>query len=224
MRVAVSSLVFVLAFAFALVAPLAAAQVPAPPAPGDVVAAACGVANAAPVHVPVCPIADPPAPADPNAPHEHPGVPDAPPASPQDAQALAQDAAGQAQGAAQDPQSAPDRAAAVVATIVQFVKDLLHLPAVAGAHVHAAGVNVERAIAQAGAKAGALGAKASVVAGKISRAANDAIKTIGRLIHGQSAARDAAPDVHAPLYQEPPRNTVTNLVPGQVRDALPRGQ
>jgi hypothetical protein len=208
-------LAFALAFALALAIPSASAQIPTPSAPGDVVAKLCGVASAAPVHVPVCPIANPPPPADPNAPHEHPGAPDVP-GSPQDTQALAQDAAGQAQGAAQDPQSAPDRAAALVATIVQFVKDLLQLPGIAGAHVHASAVDAGHAIGALGAKAGAAGARVSNAAGAL-------VSKISALFHGGDAS-SAAPRVRAPLARSPDPIDVKHLIPGQVREVLKNAQ
>ena len=110
--------------------PLAAAQVPEPPDPSEVVDQACALL---PVDVPVCPQQEPPGPA-PQQPEEHEHeAPPAPPASPQSAQQLVDEAREDVQGVVEDPASAPDRVASLVATLVQFVKDLLDVPA-QGAH------------------------------------------------------------------------------------------
>ncbi|MEA3200193.1 MAG: hypothetical protein QOE90_1621 [Thermoplasmata archaeon] len=162
-----------------LLAPLAAAQVP------DPVATACGALGAAPQvkdKVPLCP-EESPAPADPaDAQHVHNET--APPAIPQDPQGLAQDAQQAAQGAAQDPPSAPSRLAGFVATLVEFVKHLIHLPGVGAAKAATAAVDVGHAMTHAASAVKAQAAKAiSVVAG---------------LFHREPAAAPKLPQARAP--------------------------
>lgn len=204
-----------LALGFALALPQASAQLPTPPAPGDVVATACGVADAAPVHVPICPVADAPAPADPNAKHEHTDAP----ASPRDAQALAQDAAGQVQGAAQDPPSAPDRAAALVATVVQFVKDVLHLPALAGARLHAAAIGAGDLVAKIGVMAERANERVATAGERVANAAAAVVARIVEIVHlGASAQSAPLPPASIPGAAAPDR--VTKLLPGDVGRVL----
>lgn len=164
-------------------APLAAAQVP------DPVPLACGALGAAPQvrdQVPLCPREDP-QPADPAAePHEHP----APPAVPEDPQGLVQDAQEAAQGVVQDPPSAPSRLAGFVATVVAFVKGLLHLP-VAGA------IAVGHGLGAAGDAIHHAGAAVAQAAGGAAHAAEDgishALAAVAGLFHHADAPRDAAP-------------------------------
>jgi hypothetical protein len=177
-------------------APLAAAQVPQP---SEVVATACAALGAAPDvrdHVPVCPKADP-APADPAAEHEHDHG--AAPGTPQDAPALAADAVDTAQQAAQEPASAPSKILGFVATLVQFVKDLLHLPVVAGAHIADGFVSAGHAIADA------------------ATATKDAIATAGAAVHDATAhALDAVKSLFAPAPSAA-HGAPGKLVPGPVR-------
>lgn len=129
MRPAPALLLAVLALA---ATPLASAQVPDPEA---VVALACatagGVDPALDDAVPLCPRDEPAAPqqAEEEDAHEHDAA--APPGSgdPQDAADLAGQALDDAQAIPQDPASAPNRLAALAATVVQFVRDLVGLPA-----------------------------------------------------------------------------------------------
>jgi hypothetical protein len=128
--------------------------------------------------IPVCPTGDP-APADPAA-EQHQHEPTAP-GAPQDAPALAQEAAGAVQGAADDPASAPGRIAGLVATIVQFVKDLLHLP-VAGAAAVGDGLSKIGDAAQAAGHA--VADAASTAKGAIARS----IEAVGALFHHDAVA------------------------------------
>lgn len=112
-----------LVLAVALLPTTASAQVPDP---APVVDQACallpGDVSGA---LPLCPRQEPDVPVTPAARHEHP-APQAP--NPEDAQQLADSVKGQAEGIVEDPSSAPSRLASIVATVVQFVKDVLGLP------------------------------------------------------------------------------------------------
>lgn len=115
----------VLLLVLASLAPLASAQAPDP---AEVVAQACALAGDAGDLVPLCPREEPAAPQQAQEPaaeqaHDH-GAQDAPQAA-QDLAGEAQDAAGDV---ADDPASAPDRLAGLVASILQFLRDLLGLP------------------------------------------------------------------------------------------------
>lgn len=174
-------------------APLAAAQAPDP---GALVGAACATVGGVNPDVedalPVCPRAPDPAPAEPAAAHEHPA---APPAKPQDAQQLAQDAVDAAQGAVQDPASAPSRLVGLVATVVQFVKDVL---TGIGGGLHAGSTAVGH-----GFVAGLEGAKDGVVhaAGAAKDAAAHGLDAVKALFHREAPAPAAAPTAlpHATL-------------------------
>jgi len=197
--------------ALLLAAPLAAAQVPDP---GQVVDAACatvgGVNPDVESKLPVCPRAPDPAPADPTAAqeHQHDPAPAAPP-QPQDAPALAQEAAQQAQGAAQDPASAPSRILALVATIVQFVKDLI---GGVGAGFTAAGTGLHDAASAVGS---ALGAAKDGVGSALGHAV-DAVK--GFFAHDAPVEAKRA----APVHVKAPKVAVPKLgLVDRVTGALP---
>lgn len=101
-------------------APSASAQVPDPE---EAVALVCGIDPTLRDTLPVCPPEDP-APQEPvEEEHQHPGTPE-------DVPALAEEAAGTVQDIVEDPASAPGEVAGLVATIIQFVKDLLQIPVV----------------------------------------------------------------------------------------------
>lgn len=163
----------VLALSLALV-PSAAAQAPEP---GEVVAQACALAGDAREAIPLCPREEPTAPQQPQAPapgeaHEH------------GAAEPAQEIAGEAQETvgeiAQDPAGAPDRLAAFVATVLQFLRDLLSLP-VAGATLL-----VEAASAIGAAVAGAASAVAGATASG-AQAAGDAVASGASFVGGLAA-------------------------------------
>jgi hypothetical protein len=121
-----SALPLVALLALSALLPLASAQVPDP---ADAVAQACALAGDARDLLPMCPQEEPAAPqqaqeAAAQDAHDH-GAQDAPQAA-QDVAGEAQDAAGDV---ADDPTTAPDRVAALAATLLQFLKDLLSLPA-----------------------------------------------------------------------------------------------
>ena len=208
MRVALLALV-----ACTLLTPLAAAQVPLPPVPdpGTAVSAACsavgGVDGDVQRAIPLCPRTEPAGPQEPAAAHDHGQDPGAP-ANPQDAPALADDVAGQAQEIPQDPAGAPDHVASIVAAIVQFVKDLVHVPVAASDSTVGA---VQGAAASVGAALhGAresVAAAASSAVGSAKAAAGhalEALKTIiphGAASKGAPARKGALPRAAAPAKQ-----------------------
>ena len=107
--------------------PQAVAQVPDP---APVVETACAAVGAADPQardlIPVCPRVEPAAPAP--APEEA-AAPAAPaPASPQDVARLGEEVVEDVKAIPNDPASAGARLLSIVATVVQFVKDLLELP------------------------------------------------------------------------------------------------
>lgn len=116
-----------------LLVPLASAQVPDDPAGlacdtvGDVDPTARDL-------LPLCARAEPQPPAR----HDHDATPPAPtapaPVAPEDAEDLAADVTDEVQRIPEDPAGAADRLAAVVAHVVDFVRELLGLP---GAGLHA---------------------------------------------------------------------------------------
>lgn len=126
---------FVAALVLATIAttclPIAAAQAPDP---SSVVAEACaavgGLDPQARDLIPLCPREEPAGPS-PAAAEEQAAAPP-PPATPQDVPQLAAEVLEDARKIPQDPASAPERVLSIVATIVQFVKDLLELPGKVG--------------------------------------------------------------------------------------------
>lgn len=118
--------------------PVVAAQAPplppAPPVPepdpGEVVELACATLGGPAPDVrdalPVCPRVDPAGPAPADEQHVHDPAPV--PGTPQDVAQLASDVLDDAQKIPEDPAGAPERVASIVATVVQFLRDLLGLP------------------------------------------------------------------------------------------------
>lgn len=171
--------------ALLLMMPLAHAQAPEP---GTVVEAACAAAGAADLDeaIPLCPQVDPaaPAPADEAAEaHDH----DAP-ANPQEALDLAGEAVDTVQSVPEDPAGAPEALAAFVATLVQFVKDLLGIPAALGAN--------------AAESLDALGAAAEAARDAVGGAAEGARDAVGGAVQGVvDAVKDllARPEAPTPV-------------------------
>ena len=165
--------------------PLAAAQVPDPTPLVETACAAVGSADPqARELIPVCPREEPAGPA---AAAEETAAPAAPaPATPQDVQSLAGEIVEDVKAIPNDPSSAGARILSIVATVVQFVKDLLELPA-QGAQA------VGDAFAAAGAAiAGAADSTREAAAGLV-----DTIKDLFQLPAREPAAH-AAPSVRAP--------------------------
>lgn len=178
-----------------LLLPVASAQVPDTP---DVVTTVCGALPIAD-QVPLCPQPEPAAPADP---HEHTPAPQ-PPAAPEDAQQLADDAAQQAGGIVDEPATAPERVAALAATIVQFVKDLIQVP------VDAAQALAAETLEKAAAAKAAAGA-----------ALDDVRARIGELF---ARAGVQQPDAtKQPKVRSPKTGTLADSLVDQVSSALPR--
>jgi hypothetical protein len=182
--------------------PAASAQVPEP---AEAVALACatvgGVDPAARELLPVCEQAEPQssAPAEEDAAAAAP----APPATPQDAEALAQEVLEEVQRIPQDPAGAPERLLAIVATLVQFVRDLIGIPGAIGAHMGAS-------LADARDAAEALADAASTGAADAARATGEGIAKAAR---ATAVAVAALVDVLRPDTASGARGTVAREVP-----------
>lgn len=101
-------------------APAAAAQAPPAPDPEAVVALACGLDRTVGEALPVCPREEPAAPQPAEAPahaHEEP--------APQAVDAFAAEAVETVEEVAEDPEKAPTLLVGLVATVLQFVRDLV---------------------------------------------------------------------------------------------------
>lgn len=178
--------------------PYASAQVPVPPAdPAEAVALACatveGVEPQARELLPVCDVAEPQPPA---APDEE--APAQAPATPQTAPELADEILADAQAIPEDPESAPDRIQAILATILQFLRDAIGAPGTAIAELQA-DVGELRASVSAAAKDATQGARdaATNVRGAIAGAI-DAVRDLFA-----SAPADAPPAARLPEARVP---------------------
>lgn len=187
----------------ASLAPAASAQ----PDPAAVVEQVCALAGDARDALPVCPQEDPAAPAEPAAPEQ--AAAPAEPAAPTDpegaagaAQGLADEARETAEEAAADPASAPDRIVAFLATIIQFLKDLLALPGIGARAALDGAAFVGGAIADAAVATGqAIAAGASATGDAIS----GAFAKVGEVAGG---AWDAVVSLFAPAPAETVRDGV----------------
>lgn len=198
------AVVTLLLLVLATLVPSASAQVPQPQ---PVVDQACdtvrGPAPAVADAVPLCPAAAPAAPAAPQHDHDH-GAPAPPPANPQDAPALAQSIAEQAQQVPQDPQGAPDHVLVIVETIIQFVKDVLSLPALAGHGIAARVASYQEALAHAADAARAkAAATAEVAKAGIAEAKSTVMQAAATLL--QLLSNERAPST--PVTPAPARPT-----------------
>lgn len=180
---------FVAALVLATIAttclPAAAAQAPDP---SSVVAEACAAVGSVEPQardlIPVCPREEPAA-----APvaTEEAAAPRAPePATPQDVQALADEVIEDAKKIPEDPAGAPERLLSIVATIVQFVKELLEIPGKVGDAI--------------GAGLATVGAKVSEGASAVKDAAARALAAVKDLLTlpAREPAAPVLPKVHAP--------------------------
>lgn len=192
--------------------PYALAQVPTPPAdPVEAVALACatveGVEPQARELLPICDVAEPQPPA---APDEE--APAQGPAAPQTAPALVDEILAEAQAIPEDPESAPDRIQAILATILQFIKDAIGAPGTA--------------IAKLQADVGELRASVNAVAKDATQGARDAAANVRGAIAGAldavrdlfaRAPADAPPAAKLPETRLPREIPVQGLVDGVAR-------
>ncbi|HET6404508.1 MAG TPA: hypothetical protein VFH78_07665 [Candidatus Thermoplasmatota archaeon] len=176
--------------ALALIAstPPVSAQAPEPDA---LVEAACATVGAADPQaralLPLCPRDEPAAAAPAEAQAEAPAAPA--PASPEGVQELVGEIVEDVQAIPEDPAGAPERLLAIVATLVQFAKDVLGLPAQA----------------TDAARASAVSFAAEVGAGidATREAAAGALDALRSLFATSRAAADAAPAPAAPKVELP---------------------
>lgn len=178
------------------------------PEPEEIVLLVCatasGLATPAPP-LPVCPPQDPAGPAP--AGQAAPPAPAADPAAPEAALDLAGAALAAAQGIPADPAGAPDKLLALVATVLQFLKDLLALPVDAAAAIGASLVDAGEAVKGAGA---AVADVTSSLAGKVG-ALLDSLRP--------QAGEPALPT--APLARAPRADVALELPLGELRQVLP---
>lgn len=178
--------------------PVASAQAPDP---ADAVPLACAAVGSvdpgARDLLPVCARAEPSAPQAAGDPaHDHGAAGD-----PAAAGSLVQDAQDTAGDVVEDPASAPDELAALVATVVQAVKDLIGIPVAAARDLaSAASEGLDAAGAALAATGGAMASGAQASADAIGSgaawtldAATDAVAWVGSLVSGPEAVRVEAP-------------------------------
>ena len=167
---------------------------PAPADPGEALALACAAVGQVDPSVrdalPVCDQPDPAAPVpgeEEGHAHEEPAA--APvPAAPEDAQDLADEIAEDAQAIPEDPAGAPERLMSILATVVQFVRDLIG--GILGAPL--------QLLRNAGAGLEAIGGGIGVVAKGAASAIGDAAAAIGDGAKGAAdATRQALADLGA---------------------------
>lgn len=184
--------VAVLLLSLVLCLPASSAQVPAAPDPSEAVELACATAGdiepQARDLVPVCARAQPQPPAAPEAGAEA----EAP--SPQTVPELATEILDDAKEIPNDPASAPDRLLIIVATVVQFVEDLLAAPGAGLDKIEAEAAKLRAAITETGRE---------VVAGAQSAAAS-----------AKEAAKGALDKVLDLFSPAPARELVTPKIPG----------
>lgn len=200
---------FVAALALLSTLPPASAQVPDP---SEAVNLACtSVGSVAPQArdlIPLCPRDEPVTQPSTERPAAAPPAPPGPP-SPEDVATLAEEIAEEAQAIPEDPTSAGDRILAIVAIVVEFVKDLLSIPVSAAAAVGDA----------IGAAVAAVGDALTSVGSAIRDVGAGALDAIKSLFEGSPAApatpelpgakpRVGVPDAGGLL------DRVTGIVPG----------